>query len=91
MLVLAVAATLLAAGPAAATPAGLPAPKTLTLRLPDLGPNYELWAEGCDRQSLAGRRSPQALRDLARHAQHEAAGSLSAPAGPCRARRETRT
>lgn len=68
---LAVAVALLVAAPAAATPAGRPAPNILTLRLPDLGPNYELWAEGCDPEPLAGRRSPQGLRDLARHRQHE--------------------
>jgi hypothetical protein len=67
---LALAVALPVATPAAAAPAGLPVPNTLTLRLPDLGPNYELWAEGCDPQPLAGHRSPRALRDLARHARH---------------------
>jgi len=71
MLGLAVAAALLVAPPAAAAPGGLATPRTLTLRLPDLGPNYELWAEGCDPKPLAGPHSPKALRDLAHRAQHD--------------------
>jgi len=69
---LALAAALLAPAPAplSATPAGLPAPQTLTLRLSDVGPGYTDTAP-CEPQPLADFNSPRPLKRLASSVAHK--------------------
>lgn len=67
----ALAVTLLGALAAATVPAAPPAPDTLTLRLPDLGQNYELVDGRCDaRTGSEQRSSPGTLPSLARRFPH---------------------
>ena len=85
MLALALAVMLLGALPANADVAGLPAPKTLTLRLPDLGPNYELVSGRCGERSPGEARVwPSTLPTLsARFCSTADASSRSRRAGSC--------
>ncbi|HEX7290890.1 MAG TPA: hypothetical protein VF250_07135 [Conexibacter sp.] len=82
------AVALPAALPAAASAATL-APETLTLRLPDLGPNFELVSDRCDERSGEERWWPGTLPSLARRFPHHGcvvvfAKSWSAPQLPPR-------
>lgn len=67
----ALAGALLGAIPAGAAPAPTPAPDTLTLRLPDLGPNYELVSGRCGTNARGEQRFwPNTLPSLARRFPH---------------------
>ncbi|MFL5816337.1 MAG: hypothetical protein ACJ76L_01920 [Conexibacter sp.] len=72
--VLALVVALLAAASAAAAPVAPvapPAPESLTLRLPDLGPNYELGSTRCGRRSHAEERWwPSTLPSLSERFPH---------------------
>ena len=69
---LVLAATLLAAAPSGADMAGPAAPETLTLRLPDVGSNYELGSSRCGRRSADEERWwPSTLPSLSRRFPHQ--------------------
>jgi len=69
--VLAFVVALLAAASAGAAPVAPLAPEALTLRLPDLGSNYELGSSRCGRRSYAEeRRWPSTLPSLSERFSH---------------------
>jgi len=90
IVLLTLAVAMLAAAPASATAADLAAPETLTLRLPDLGPNYELGSSRCgNRSRFEERQWPSTLPSLVERFPHRGcviafAQSWTAPGTPRR-------